>query len=195
MRNSLGAFATVLGLLLATTAQAGHHLWDFTECYSNATGSTQFVEMLCTADGEPGLGAWSIVSGATTFNFVTDTPNSSTNGKHVLLATSNFASLPGAVTPDYIIPANFCATGGGTLDYAGGLHVWNYGALPTDGIHSLLRGNVTAVNSPTNWAGATGSINQATSVPMVQTWGLILLVGAMLFAASGLLSKRDAPAV
>jgi hypothetical protein len=45
MRNRLIVLATVVGLAIAATAQAGHHLWDFTEIYSNASGTIQYIEL------------------------------------------------------------------------------------------------------------------------------------------------------
>jgi hypothetical protein len=180
-------------LLVAPQARAAHHLWDFTEAFSNSSGSVQFVELFTAAAGENAVGAFGITSGAGTFNFVTNLPTTATANTSILVATSNFAALPGAVTPDYILPANFISTGGGTLNYASGVKIWTHGALPTDGVHSLLRNGSTAVNSPTNFAGATGSVNLSTAVPMVQTWGLIAIVGVLLLLASGLL-KREGPA-
>ena len=59
MRNRIVVLATAVGLVVAASAQAGHHLWDFTEMYSNASGSVQFVEMFTAVNGEAGVGPWS----------------------------------------------------------------------------------------------------------------------------------------
>ena len=193
MRNRLGLLAAILGLFAASTAQAAHHLWDFTEMYSNASGSVQFVELFTAAAGEQAIGPFTVATGTNTLNFVTNLPSTATANTSILVATAGFASLPGGVTPDYIVPANFFATGGGTLNYASGVKTWTYGAVPTDGVHSLLRNGSTAINSPTNFAGQSGSVNLATGVPMMQTWGLIVLVGALLLAASGLMRRREMP--
>jgi hypothetical protein len=192
MRTRLIALATAVGLLTATASQAGHHLWNFSEIFSNADGSVQYMELFTTDNNEQGVGPFGITSNAHTFSFVNNLGSSLTGNTYILVATSNFASKPGAVTPDYIIPASFFATGGGTLNYAGGIQVWNYGAVPTDGVHSLLRNGSTAVNSPTNFLGQSGSVNLAATVPMVPTWGLIVLVGGLLLAGSGLLRRREA---
>jgi hypothetical protein len=191
MRNRLGVLATIIGLSVATTAHAAHHLWDFTEMFSNASGSVQFVELFTAAANEQSIGPFTVTTGSNTLNFVTNLPSAATANTSVLIATAGFASLPGGVAPDYIVPANFFATGGGTLNYASGVKTWAYGAVPTDGVHSLLRNGSTAVNSPTNFAGQTGSVNLATGVPMLQTWGIVALVGALLLAASGLLRRRE----
>lgn len=190
MRLRIGVLLSLVGLTFAPSAQAAHHLWKFSEAFSNASGTVQFVELFCPATGENSLGAFTVTSGANTFNFVNNLPPNSTLNTSVLIATSGFGSLPGGVTPDYILPANFLNTGGGTLNYASGVDTWAYGALPTDGVHSLLRNGSSAVNSPTNFGGSSGSVNLAAPVPALQTWGLFLLVGAMLLAASGLLKRR-----
>jgi hypothetical protein len=189
MRNRLAVLATVVGLFVAATAQAGHHLWVFTEMYSNASGSVQFVEMFTAANSEQGVGAFTITSTTHTFNFVTNIPTATTANTWILCATSGFGSLPGGVTPDYIIPGSFFPTGGGTLNYASGVQIWNYGVVPTDGYHSLLRNGSTAVNSPQNFAGQVGQLDL--SVPAFGGWGLALLIGAMLLVASGLLRRRQ----
>lgn len=189
MRLRLGILLTVVGLAIAPAAQAAHHLWTISEAFSNASGTVQFVELACPAAGENNIGAFALTSNTHTLNFVTNLAATSTANTWVLAATTGFQSLPGGVTPDYIIPANFFNTGGGTLNYAG-IDNWSYGAVPTDGVHSLLRNGSTAVNSPTNFGGSTGSVNLSSPVPALQTWGLLVLVGAMLFAASGLWKKR-----
>jgi hypothetical protein len=96
--------------------------------------------------------------------------------------------------PDYVIPANFFSTGGGTINYAG-VDVWTYGAVPTDGVHSLARDGTTPVNSPKNFAGQFGSVILTTAVPTLPTTGIVILIGALLLAASGLLRKRTAGSV
>jgi len=190
----LALAATLTAVLtLAPSARAGHHLWVFSEIFSNASGSVQFMELFCPDPNEQGVGPFSVTSNAHTFNFVTNLPSAATANTYILIATSGFGALPGGVTPDYTIPSNFFATGGGTLNYASGVQVWNYGAVPTDGSHSLLRNGSTAVNSPTNFAGQPGSVNLATTVPMLPRWGIVVLVGALLLAASGLLAARPRP--
>ena len=61
--SSLAAVAVLLSL--AAPARAGHHSWDFTEIFSNASGTVQFVELFCPANGEAGLGPFA-GSGAAT---------------------------------------------------------------------------------------------------------------------------------
>ncbi|NOT34688.1 MAG: hypothetical protein HOP12_11035 [Candidatus Eisenbacteria bacterium] len=189
MRSRLATLASIAGLLVATSASAGHHLWDTTEIFSNASGSVQFIELFTAENNEAGLGPFTLKSGANTFTFVTNLSTTATANTWVLVATPGFAALPGAVTPDYTMPANFFSTAGGFINYAG-VDIWNYGTVPTNGINSLLRNGTSAGNSPTNFAHQTGHINVATPVPSLQTWGLIALVGGILVLASGLLRKR-----
>lgn len=193
MLRRSGWIALLLGLCAATSAQAGHHSWDITELYSNASGSTQYVELFCPVNGEAGLGPFTLTSTTNTLNFVTNLSTSATANTWVLCATSNFSGLPGGIIPDYVIPANFFPTAGGTINYAGGADVWNYGAVPTNGVLALQRNGSQATNSPRNFAGASGSVNLGTPVPAAPSWGILALVAAVLLLGSGLLRRR-APA-
>ena len=190
MRHRLGILAAVLSLALATPALAGHHLWDITEIYSNGDGSVQFVELFTADNNEQGVGPFNVTASGNTASFGgVNLPTSATANTWILMATSNFASQSGGITPDYLLPTHFFNTGGGTMNYAG-VDIWAYGKVPTDGVNSLQRNGSTAVNSPRNFAGASGSVNLGISTPGFQSWGLILLVGALLLAASGLLRRR-----
>jgi len=191
MRARILAAALLTGLLAATPAMAGHHLWDFTQAFSTTDGTIQYVEIFTADNNEQGIGAFGITQGVNSFSFVTNLSTSLTANTWVLVATPAFSSQPGAVTPDYILPANFLNTAGGTLNYAGGVDVWNYGALPTDGHTAKFRNGTTAENAPHNFAGAVGHIN-VLATPGFPRWGLILVVGAMLLAGSGLLRRREA---
>ena len=189
MRARILVLAALIGLVIAVPAQAGHHLWDFTEIFSNASGSVQYMELFTADNNEQNWGAFNITCGANTFNIGTNLPTTATANTYGLFATSNFASLPGGIAPDYIIPANFFPTGGGTLNYAG-VDIWNYGAVPTNGSLALQRSGASSTNTPRNFAGAAGGVSLGGAVPASSTWGIILLSGAMLAAASGLLRKR-----
>ncbi len=176
MRNRtivFGSIYVVILTLAAPPALAGSHLWRINEVFSSADGSVQFIEMkeCCGANNETGLSGKWIRSDTTgnQFNFPGNLPCCTAN-RHLLLATAAFAALPGAPTPDYIISENFLDLDADLLTY------WMYGAaafpfgsgeLPTDGTHSLVctaggGGGCTTtaseVNSPTNFAGETGSV-------------------------------------
>lgn len=192
MRPRFLASITLAGVLTASAAFAGHHSWDFTEAFSNLDGSVQFVELFCPVNGEAGLGPFSLTSTTNTLNFVTSLSSSATANTWVLCATSGFGDLGGGVTPDYVIPANFFPTGGGTFNYAGGADVWNYGPVPTDGVSALLRNGSSAANTPTNFAGQSGSVHVGDDLPGAPMWAVGLLMGALLLAGSGLLRRRTA---
>jgi hypothetical protein len=182
-------------VVTAAPSQGAHHLWTFSQVFSNASGSTQFVQMHCTDAGENTIGPFGFTSGSKPFSFATSLPSAtSTANAWVLIGTSNIAGLPGGIAPDYTLPANFFSTGGDTLNYATGTDTWTFGTVPTDGVHSLMRNGTTAQNALINFAGMTGSINVATPAPALPSTAVAVLVGALLLASSGLLRKREKPA-
>jgi hypothetical protein len=104
----------------------------------------------------------------------------STLHKKLLLATAGFESLPGAVTPDFVMPANFFshvpANDLITLNHAGHLLVDTQTILPANPLPSDGRfsrnyveadsgtaSGFVAINSPTNFAGQIGSVNLSSS--------------------------------
>lgn len=192
----LVAFAAVVGVGMTSSlpSEAGHHLWRWTQIFSNASGSTQFAELFVGEDGEAGVGPFSVTTDTGhVFNFVTSLPPGSTANTWILLGTSNLPTLPGGVAPDYVIPPNFFSNGGGSLNYAN-VDTWAYGALPTDGVHALMRDGSTPVNSLKSFSHGSGSINLAAPAPLLPSWGIAALAGVMLVAGSGLVRKRAAPA-
>ena len=193
--------STILATLVASIAmtvspsQAAHHLWRFSQVFSNASGSTQFIQLGCPDAGEGSIGPFTVTSSSKSFSFATNLPSTATANTWVLIATSNFGGLPGGVAPDYVLPStNFFSTGGDTLTYASGVDTWTFGAVPTDGVHSLMRSGTTAQNAPINFAGQTGSVDLATATPALPSAAIVVLVGGMLLAGSGLLRKRATPA-
>jgi Ca2+-binding RTX toxin-like protein len=137
------------------------HLYDINEIFSNADGSIQFIELRVGAsNGESFWTGHNITvtqNGVThTFTFANDLPSTQTANTSVLLATQGFANL-GVVTPNYIIPNGFLFQGSGQVNFAG-VDVFNYSNLPSNGTSSLGVGNVSGPNSPTNFAGQTGSV-------------------------------------
>lgn len=141
---------------------ADFHLWVINEIFSCADGSIQFIEMTTTTNGQHVLMGHELQATngiqTNTFTFPTNSGSPTTN-KSLLIATTGFGSLPGGVTPDFTIPANFLFLEGGSLSLIGA-NTLNYGpgALPLDGLMSLGRGGVTSINSPKNFAGQQGSI-------------------------------------
>jgi hypothetical protein len=145
--------------LVAWPVSASFHLWVMNELYSNADGSVQFLELSTSAGGQELVAnhVLTATQGATTRTFMvpTNLPGDST-GRRFLFGTQGFAAL-GVVTPDYIVPNGFFFLGNGTVNWAG-VDNWNYSGLPSDGSLSLNRDGSTAVNSPQNFAGQTGTV-------------------------------------
>src|SRR5437016_11360501 len=136
-------------------------LWQINEIYSDADGSVQFIELITASGGQQFVAGHTMTSsqGATThtLNVTTDLPGDSAN-KTFLIGTQGFAAL-NVVTPDYVVPNGFLFTDGGTLNWGGGADVVSDAALPTDRRLSINRVGATAINSPTNFAGVTGTIS------------------------------------
>jgi hypothetical protein len=170
IRASLLIVSAVLSLLPAASAHAASHLWRFNEIFSNADGSIMFIELkeCCGAANEVFIVNKWVKSDATgeIFTFPANLPcNNCTANQYLLLATQSFADLPGAPAPDYIIEPNFFSLQGDTLRYwlYGGKAIFSFagGEVPVDGIHSLSYTGTVEANSPTNFAGDTGSITAA----------------------------------
>ena len=162
----------VISVSLAITApvMAGSHSWDIVEVFSNGDGTIQFVELqeCCGLPNEIGLLNKFVRSNATGMQLVfpSNLAAGATANAHLLLGTAAYAALPGAVPPDYIIPANFFSTAAEPFP---GIEYWTYddfifsaGMLPTNGKDSLNRagpGYVAGPNSPTNFHGQSGNID------------------------------------
>jgi hypothetical protein len=193
------AFVVALALGAATLAAGAHasfHTFQISELYSSADGNIQFIELHESLGfgGEQFLAGHALTSkqGATTrtYTFPVNLPNGFTANKRVLIATAGFAAL-GIVTPDYVVPAPFLFPSGGTIDYAS-VDVISYPALPTDVVSSLNRSGVVGVNSPTNFAGQTGSIGPrapppatATGIPALSPTTLLALSALVMLVAFG----------
>jgi hypothetical protein len=171
MRLVLRIAVAVSLSLTAPAALAGAHTWDVWEVFSNADGTVQFVEIREAngTDFETGIAGHQMVANPSATIYTIPSPSgvvSPTANKSYLIATPGFASLPGAPTPNAIKPSGFLfALTDTSMQYNPyDTATWAAGALPTDGVHSLQRpaaGQALAVvvNSPTNYAGATGSVN------------------------------------
>jgi hypothetical protein len=192
MRKRLVVLAALIGLTVAwpSTSLAGHHLWKLTHIFSNASGDVQYIQLFVTDNAEAGVGPFTVTtSNGHTFNFGNNLGSTNTANTWILIGTPNVEALSG-VKPDYTIPAGFFPTGGGTLTYATTVDSWTYGAVPTDGVHELKRDGTTPVNVATNFPGKAGTVVLAGKVPALPTAGVVVLVGALLLAGSGLLRRR-----
>jgi hypothetical protein len=157
----------MLALLSGPTFGA-FHLWKINELYSNADGSVQFIELLATTGSQQFIAAHSITisgpGGSRSFTCSTNLPSDSAN-KTFIIGTSNLASIPGGVTPNYVftnsVPFLFTGSGTTTVNWDG-FDIVTYTNLPTNGSGSLVRSGsvmvVSATNSPKNFTGASNSI-------------------------------------
>jgi len=177
MIMKLARACIVLLLAFAGSAHATYHLWKISEIYSNADGSVQFIELTAMAGGQQFIAGHTITSsqGAQTrsFTFPANLPGDTamttgggyyggemyTDFKSFLIGTQGFAAL-NVVAPDYIVPNGFLFTSNGTVNFAD-VDIVSYATLPTTGGLSINDSGVTAVNSPKNFAGASGSIAAA----------------------------------
>jgi hypothetical protein len=154
--------------MTTTPAEAFFHLWRFTEFFSNHDGSVQFIELASLGPGENLATGATITSSSTSkvFTFPSNLAGSTSN-KRLLIATSGFDTLPGSVAPDFTLPsANFFNPVGDTLTLSAGFNIdtKTFTSLPTDGVtarHYVPNTGATSLgtNNPTNYAGATGSVN------------------------------------
>ncbi len=201
VRAAIRCGAALGAAVFAAAAHASFHTFQIDELYSSPDGLVQFVELheFLGADGQEFLAGHALTSkqGATTrtYTFPSNLPNPFTAGKRVLIATPGFAAL-GVVTPDYVVPAPFLFPNGGTLDYAGVDSV-TYPTLP-GGVNSLSRSGAVGMNSPTNYAGQTGSILPAPpplSTPVAGIPALarpLLAVLAALLIVTAVVTRRRA---
>jgi serralysin len=182
-RFYLATFLTVGTALCATTpsAKAAFHLWQVKEVFTNASGSVQFVEMFDSFGGEVFTSGTTLTANSDgnikTFTFPSDL-SGNTPGS-LLIATSGFGSLPGGVTPDFTfgqggVSGNFFNPNAINLTFtfsgSGDSMAFTGASLPKNGINSLTDAGAvgfppgtpnisSGVNSPTNLAGSSGSVN------------------------------------
>jgi len=187
--------------LVAAPAVAGIHTWDVREVFSNADGTVQFVELYEAngTAGETGVGNGTISSTTQSHTWSNGAVAAPTTNKSYLIATQAFANLPGAPTPDVIIPAGkipFFNVAGDTVAF-GGFDSWPFGAVPTNGTDSLDRLSGVGPNSPKNYAGVTGSVDASPPNPAVPLASapavgvLLTLLTAAGFATLWLRRGRD----
>ncbi|MEK6675944.1 MAG: putative metal-binding motif-containing protein [Planctomycetota bacterium] len=172
----------IFALVFTSQTWAGGHTWYVNEIFSNASGTIQFIEAkeFLGGAGETGTAGHTITSNTRSFTIPSNVA-SPTSFKHLLFATPGFVGLPGAPTPDYVFPAGsvpFFATTGDTIRYTPNCtFVFGAGVLPTNGVNSLTVNTHHAhaftigPNSPTNYAGQTGSINVGCADVDGDGWG------------------------
>jgi hypothetical protein len=162
-------YATALAVMasaafICTPAQAFFHLWKFAEVFSAADGEVQFIELVSGGSAETVAEGATITSTSTgkVFTFPSNL-SGNTQNKRLLIATAGFGALAGAVQPDFTLPlTDFFNPNGDTLTLFqfGVIDTRAFTSTPTDGVTSRnFPTNTLAANSPTNYSGATGSVN------------------------------------
>lgn len=172
---------------------ATFHTFDIEEVFSNADGSVQFIELRESegVDGNFNFAGNIMTTTANGYVYPNDLPDTMTANRFVLCATASFVALPGAVSPDYIIPQRFFEILGDTISILQlpsnvSVDTFTFGGtllLPTDGSFSLNRDGTTGVNSPTNFAGETGSVIASPPVPALSPSSLVVMTLALFSAA------------
>jgi len=158
LRSTLTALILVAALWPAPASAAALGAvptFRIAQIYSSLDGSTQFVRLSETdgLNGQhhfAGLALTSTHNGVTKkFVFPSDLPTDQTAYLSVLVAASPQGYVNGElplsdphyfwawnISPDFVIPARFLATDGGSVDFAGVDHI-TYTSLPTDGKNAL----------------------------------------------------------
>jgi hypothetical protein len=183
----LGFATLIVTVSLVPPAESAFHFWHVKEVFSSADGSVQFIEMFNSASNEHFLSGVKLRSNADgvikEFTFPANAPSSATSNRHLLIATPGFATLSGAVTPNFTLDQSTTPL---TLPFfnpnatnititflgSGDSMAFTGASLPKNGVHSLSDAGASGsppgtpsisstVNSPTNFAGLTGSINVA----------------------------------
>lgn len=201
-RSGIGIGWLVIGaaaMCSAGPALGGIHTWDVREVFSNADGTVQFVELFEAngTPGETGVGNGTISSTTQSHTWSNGAVAAPTTNKSYLIATQAFADLPGAPTPDVIIPAGkipFFNVAGDTVAF-GGFDSWPFGAVPTNGTDSLDRLSGVGPNSPRNYAGVTGSVDASPpnpAVPLASAPAVAVLLTLLTAAGFGFLRVRRA---
>ncbi len=199
-----GASLAMLLAFWAAPAGAGSHLWRFSEFYSSPNRDVQFIEMqeIGGSDDETRLARhW----------FATNSYNQDhsellgsslpfgTANKKFLVGTQSYAELPGVPAPDYVLSD-------GILDPSGDTVVWWFyqtieippGVMSSDGVQSisvidpLTPSYSVGVNSPTNFAGETGTVVLTPHVPSLAAWSAGLAAALVAAVAWRQFANRNA---
>ena len=185
----LAAFISLGGA--SRSAEGGFHLWHVKEVFTNASGSVQFVEMFDSFGGENFVGGFRLRAnsdGVIKDFFFPGNLTGDTTGHHLLIATTGFGSLPGAVTPDFTFDQSTTPFTGlfinpnatnitFSFNGSGDSMAFTGASLPKNGINSLTDAGATGfppgtpsissgTNSPTNFStNVAGSVDLSTPSP------------------------------
>ncbi len=162
MFQKLRARTVLIFMLLAVSmnSHSAFHMVQINEVYSNASGTVQFIELTMLSGGQTFFSGQTISSaqGGSIKSYMFPTNLSrGVAGAKVLIGTTGYAALAGVPAPDYIVQNGFVFTSNLTINFAG-VDFVSFPSVPTDGTLSIDRNLATATNTPTNNAGATGTV-------------------------------------
>jgi len=186
MSRTAALFLFAAIALTTAPARGSFHEWRIKEIFTNADGTVQFIEFFTPSAGQQFLNGHNLTAtsdGGTpvSFTFIGDLTvpvGQTTANKHFLLATAAFDLLPGSPTPNFTpLPNSFFSPTAASIDFSfahGQDNATVAGSLiPKDGVNSITDSvlavfpNVdtdsysSGLNSPTNFAGTSGSVNAA----------------------------------
>jgi hypothetical protein len=165
------------------SAKALFHLWQVKEVFTNASGSVQFIEMFDSFSGETSTSGKTLTANSDgnikTFTFPSNLSHATPGS--LLIATTGFGALSGAVTPDFTFDQSTTTITGSffnpnatnltfTFSGSGDSMSFTGASLPKNGINSLTDAGAVGLppgtpnissgtNSPTNLLGNSGSVN------------------------------------
>lgn len=134
--------------------------WRISEIFTSNDGRLQYIVLTTSAMNQNNLAGRVLVSrdaaggNERSYTFPTNL-SGSTQNRSVLIATQSFSSTTN-LTLDYVIPAGFIHTEGGSVNFAN-VHALSYQAveLPRNGRQALKADKSVATAAPTNFLGQT----------------------------------------
>ena len=135
--------AALVGFLASAPCSAATVPWRICEVYSNADGSSQFIQLCGGSDELPYSPESSLYNalltasdGSSTQRFLIPKNVTGYYDSHrVLVATQGFANL-NLIKPDFVMPNGFLPIPNGSISLANYDSV-SYVGLPTDGFHAI----------------------------------------------------------
>lgn len=167
-------------LLLFSPVLLAFEEWRISEIFSSSDGQLQYVVLTSSVANQNNLAGRTLVARNATggdersYTFPTNLAGSTQN-RSVLIATQNFSSATGLAL-DYVIPAGFVHTEGGSVNFSG-VDALFYQAveLPRNGSQALKADNSVAIAMPTNFQGQSVNPQVAVTLRFDDTTGLLHL--------------------
>jgi hypothetical protein len=171
LRLLVALFLLIAATFTPQSALASFHLWTISEIFSSADGTVQFIELVSAGPAETSTSPAEIrTDSGKVYEFPSPNLTGSTLNKRLLIATDNFESIPGAVTPNFsaspALPADFFNPASDRIRLFhpthGEFHSRTFTSVPTDNVFSRIftPTQTDVANSPQNFTGEVGSINR-----------------------------------